>query len=80
MAYHPHFKRRTTVAKAKKQQSGGKRLGMSGRKAMLLGWAPDELEKIREAAKLDAVPMTQFVMNSALRSAEKKLAKSENRA
>jgi hypothetical protein len=65
----------STVAKAKKLLSGGKRLGLSGRKAVLIGLKPDDHEKIRAAAELDRRPMTQYMIVASLAASEKKLGK-----
>ena len=59
-----------------KPASGGARLAAAGRRPMLIGWLPDQREKIQAAATADGRSMTQFVMFHALKSAEKILAES----
>ena len=57
--------------------SGGARLKAAGKRAMLLGWPPEEAAAIEPAAKEDGRPMSQFVMHHALVAAKRILKKSE---
>jgi len=53
--------------------SGGARLKAAGKRAMLLGWTPEQFAKIEEAAQAGTLPkpLTVFVMEAALEKAEK---------
>jgi uncharacterized protein (DUF1778 family) len=55
----------------KRRPSGGAAMRRAGRTPMLLGWLPEERETIRAAAEAEDLPMTQFVMRSALAAAAK---------
>ncbi len=59
----------------KKQASGGARLKASGKHPVLVGFNDDQFALLREAAKADGRPMTQFLMFHGLAAAEKILKK-----
>lgn len=56
--------------KKRQQKSGGAKLRDAGKKAILLGVTPDQLEKLRLAASLEMRPVSQFVVFHALKAAE----------
>ena len=59
------------MPKKPRPKSGGARLIESGRKPMVIGWTPEQHEKISAAATADSRRMTQFVMYHALKAADK---------
>ncbi len=59
----------------KKQLSGGKRLMLAGKRCMNLGILPQDHDVIKRAADAERLPMTAFVLRSALSAANKVLAK-----
>ena len=63
------------ATKNRKPLSGGAKLMASGKRPMSLGWPPDELAKIRQAAKKSGQYMTQFVVHHALMAAEEIIGK-----
>jgi hypothetical protein len=62
------------MAKPKRKQlSGGAKMRLAGRKAILLGVTVEQLEKIRRAAQIELRPVAQFVCFHAVQAAEKLL-------
>lgn len=61
--------------KTRKPTSGGGRMRAAGKKPMLLGWLPEQLEGVRQAAAAEGIYPTQYVMRAALREAEEFLRK-----
>jgi uncharacterized protein (DUF1778 family) len=54
----------------RKQLSGGAKMKAAGRKPILLGVTPEQLERLREAAALELRPVSQFVVYHAMRAAD----------
>jgi uncharacterized protein (DUF1778 family) len=58
--------------KKRKQLSGAAKLKKAGRRAILLGVAPDVYERLRQAADIEMRPLSRFILFHALQAAEKK--------
>lgn len=54
----------------RKQLSGGAKMKAAGKKAILLGVTPEQLEVLRRAAAVELRPVSQFVVYYALKAAE----------
>lgn len=63
--------------KKRRQMSGGAKLKAAGRKAILLGVTPEQLDKLKLAASLEMRPVTQFVTFHAVQAADKLIAKAK---
>ncbi len=68
----PRSKTARTTAPPK-QLSGGARMKLAGRHPILIGVEPGELELIRQAAKVDRRPVSQFVLLASLAAAKEKI-------
>lgn len=62
------------MAKKTKQASGGKRLGASGKKPILLGATREEWAVIHTVAKHERRPMTQYILHHIMELAAKTIA------
>lgn len=59
------------MAKRKRKQlSGGAKLRLSGKRAVMLGLTPDVYDKLKRASEIECRPVSQFVTFYALQAAE----------
>lgn len=63
--------------KKRKQLSGAAKLKAYGRKAVMLGVTPEQLDTLKLAASLEMRPVSQFVTYHALQAAEKVIDKAK---
>ncbi|MCI0705768.1 MAG: DUF1778 domain-containing protein [Planctomycetia bacterium] len=64
--------------KKRKQLSGGAKMKLAGKKAILLGITPEQFDKIKLAASLEMRPVTQFVTFYAVTAADAVIAKAKD--
>jgi uncharacterized protein (DUF1778 family) len=61
--------KKKTLPGSEKKTSGGAKLKMAGKRAVLLGLLPEQYQSIQEAAKRECRPVTQFITFHALQAA-----------